>query len=288
MLEIILLLVAFIGSVLDAYFDLKTTEIPDKIPYAMMVIGIVGNIIKSYLVWSYWPFSSSMIVGLSFLGFGFLMYFLGQWGGGDAKILSGIGFLLPSLPPQIEVKNLFFPFPLSLFFNVFLVGAVYMILYALVISMINKKIWSVFFKDIKANARMIAIFNSLLIVSLFASGFVLMKYYNFFRVFDMMKLGIMIIIAWFGFFILWKFVKVVENVGFKKKIPISKLKVGDVPIDYKIWEGITEKELSKIKKSGKKYIWIKEGVRFAPAFPLALIFTILVGDGITWLVGLYI
>jgi len=288
MLEIILLLVAFIGSVLAAYFDLKTTEIPDKIPYAMMVIGIVGNIIKSYLVWSYWPFSSSMIVGLSFLGFGFLMYFLGQWGGGDAKILSGIGFLLPNLPPQIEVKNLFFPFPLSLFFNVFLVGAVYMILYALVISMINKKIWSVFFKDIKANARMIAIFNSLLIVSLFASGFVLMKYYNFFRVFDMMKLGIMIIIAWFGFFILWKFVKVVENVGFKKKIPVSKLKVGDVPVDYKIWEGITEKELKKIKSSGKKYVWIKEGVRFAPAFPLGLLFTVYFGDGILFLINFLI
>ena len=51
-------------------------------------------------------------------------------------------------------------------------------------------------------------------------------------------------------------------------------------MDYKIWEGITEKELKKIKKSGKKFIWIKEGVRFAPAFPLALLFTILVGDGI--------
>ena len=57
---------------------------------------------------------------------------------------------------------------------------------------------------------------------------------------------------------MWKFVKAVENVGFKKKIPVSKLKVGDVPDYYKIWEGITEKEIRKIKKSGKKHIWIEE------------------------------
>jgi prepilin signal peptidase PulO-like enzyme (type II secretory pathway) len=94
----------------------------------------------------------------------------------------------------------------------------------------------------------------------------------------------MILVISSGFFLLWKFVKTVENVGFKRKIPMPQLKVGDVPLDYKIWEGITEKELKKIKGSGKKYVWIKEGVRFAPAFPLALIFTILVGDGIIWFI----
>jgi hypothetical protein len=56
-------------------------------------------------------------------------------------------------------------------------------------------------------------------------------------------------------------------------------------LEYRIWEGITEKELEKIKKSGRKYIYIKEGVRFAPTFPLALIFTLWFGDGITFLFG---
>jgi len=278
MLEIIFLVVAFGGSILASLSDLKTTEIPDEIPYVMMVIGIVGHLVKSYLVWSYMPFLLSMVFGIGFLGFGFIMYFIGQWGGGDAKILSAIGFLLPELPGI--GKTLFFPFPLSLFFNVFLVGAVYMILYAIVLSMINRKIWSVFLKDLKANARMIMIFNFSLIIVILLSEFVLARYFEMFPLIDMIFFGVTLVLASIGIFLLWKFVKVVENVGFKKKIPISKLKVGDVPLDYKIWEGITEKELKKIKKSGKKYIWTKEGVRFAPAFPLALVFTILVGDGI--------
>ena len=114
-----------------------------------MGIGIIGNLIDSYLAWSYWPFLLSMIVGLLFLGIGFLMYFLGQWGGGDAKLLSAIGFLLPRLPPQFN-PTLFFPFPMSFFFNVFFVGAIYMILYAVGTAMMNKKVWTVFLRDLRA------------------------------------------------------------------------------------------------------------------------------------------
>ena len=156
MLEILLFAVAFIGSTAAGLYDLKTTEIPDKIPYVMMAIGIVGNIIQSYLTLSYWPFVYSMIAGSGFLGFGFIMYYLGQWGGGDAKILSAIGFLIP----MYQSAKLILPFLISFFFNVFLVGAIYMIAYAFALSFINKKIWTTFFKDLKANARMILIYNS--------------------------------------------------------------------------------------------------------------------------------
>ncbi len=283
MLEILLFVVALIGSIAAGLYDLKTTEIPDEIPYFMMAVGIIGHLIKSYLVMSYWPFLLSMLVGLAFLGFGFFMYYIGQWGGGDAKILSAMGFLVPVMPQEFKV-SLIFPLPLSFFFNVFLVGAAYMIVYALVLSIINRKIWSVFLKDLKANAKMIFILNILLIAFLTILGITFAKYYQA----DMIIFGAMILVISSGFFLLWKFVKTVENVGFKRKIPISQLRVGDVPLDYKVWEGITEKELKKIKSSGKKYVWIKEGVRFAPAFPLALIFTILVGDGIVWFLKLYI
>jgi len=283
MLEIIFLVVAFGGSILASISDLKTTEIPDEIPYVMAAVGIVGHLLKSYLVWSYMPILLSVVFGLGFLGFGFVMYFIGQWGGGDAKILSAIGFLLPELSGI--GKSLFFPFPLSFFFNVFMIGAIYMIIYALALSFINRKIWSVFLKDLRANARMIFVFNFSLIIVVLLSEFVLARYFDLFPLIDMIFFGVMIVLASIGIFLLWKFVKVVENVGFKKKIPVSNLRVGDVPLDYKIWEGITEKELKKIKKSRKKYIWIKEGVRFAPAFPLALAFTILVGDGIFLLIN---
>jgi len=225
-----------------------------------------------------------MIAGLGFLGFGFIMYYLGQWGGGDAKILSAIGFLIP----MYQSAKLILPFSVSFFFNVFLVGAVYMIVYAFALSFINKKIWTTFFKDLKANAKMILIYNSALIVTLVLMGLLFARYFEFLPLAAFTTLVVTIGLASAGLYILWKFVKAVEHVGFKKKIPVSKLRVGDVPDYYKIWEGITEKEVRKIKKSGKRYIWIKEGVRFAPAFPIALLFTLYWGDGILFLMKFFV
>ena len=284
MLEILFLVVAFIGSTAAGLYDLKTTEIPDEIPYTMMAVGIIGGVIKSYLAWSYMPLVFSFTVGLGFLGFGLIMYYTGQWGGGDAKILSGVGFLVPTLPSYVT-KTLFFPFSLSFFFNLFLIGAIYMIVYALVLSIINRKIWTAFFKDMKANVKTLLIFDFSLVVFFILIGFIFTKFFNFTLSNNLLNLNLTLVLLCTGLFLLWKFVKVVEEVGFKKKIPISQLKIGDVPLDFKVWEGVTEKDLTKIKKSGKKYIWIKEGVRFAPAFPLALLFTIFYGDVILLLIN---
>jgi len=285
MIEIILLLTAFIGSTIAAVWDLKTTEIPDNIPYVMIVVALVLWGIQSYLSGDYLPILNSLAVGLSLLGFGFLMYFLGQWGGGDAKILSAIGFLLPTLPEGF-LQQTFFPFSLSYFFDVFFVGAIYMIIYAIVISIMNRKIWSTFFNDLRANSKMIMLFNISMLVFLSILTLVANRYYIFVPLESMIRFEIVLFLTVIGFFLLWKFVKTVEEVGFKKKIPVSRLREGDVLLDSKIWEGVTKENLMKIKKSGKKYVWIKEGVRFAPAFPLALAFTVFFGGGISLLIGL--
>lgn len=279
-LQAISLATALIGSSLAAIFDLKTTEIPDQIPYAMAAIGLVLNAIQAILVGSYWPILNSLIWGLSLLGFGFLLYYFGQWGGGDAKVLSAIGFLIPDLP-QIFGTKLMFSFPLSYSFNVFLVGAAYMLVYAFIIALIHKKIFFKFLDDMKASSKVlsigsVALFISFILINLFLA--------NFFRIsFDalfILKNSLLPLIATIALFAVWKFAKAVENVGFKKRIPISKLRVGDVLEESKLWEGITEKELAKIKKSRRRFVVVKEGVRFAGTFPLALLFTIFMGDGL--------
>jgi prepilin signal peptidase PulO-like enzyme (type II secretory pathway) len=92
------------------------------------------------------------------------------------------------------------------------------------------------------------------------------------------------VLAVVALFIVWKFSKAVEDVAFRKKIPVSKLKVGDMLASSKELEGITGSEISKIKRSGKKTIWIREGVRFAPAFPIAFLFTLYFGDALFLLI----
>jgi len=288
MLESISLAVAFICSSVAGLFDLKTTEIPDEIPYVMIAVGLIFAGVQSYQQWTYQPLLNSVIAGLGLLGFGFLMYYFGQWGGGDAKILSGVGFLLPTLPASFT-PGLMFPFPLSYLFNVFLVGAGYMILYAIAFAFLNKKIIFEFRRELKASSNFLLVCSTVLFVVFLAINWYLSKISQTALTASLLlKNSLLPLLATITLFLFWKFAKVVENVGFKKKIPISKLRVGDVLLDSKVWEGITEKELKKLKNSGKRSVTIKEGVRFGAAFPLALIFTIYFGDGLILLMNFLI
>jgi hypothetical protein len=68
----------------------------------------------------------------------------------------------------------------------------------------------------------------------------------------------------------------VEQNLFRKRIPARKLRVGDVLIGEK-WKGLTEGEVRRLKRKGGS-VWIKEGVRFAPAFIITLYVTLFLGS----------
>jgi len=219
-----------------------------------------------------------MTFGVSFLAFGFFLYYTGQWGGGDAKILSSLGFLLP----DFSLNKSVFPFPVSLLFNVFFLGTIYMIAYMIIFSIFNKRIFRTFLDDLRQFRRneiflMIAVMVSitLILIPTFPIIGFFRTIYSFLGFFSL---------ATFIYF-LYKFVRIVERVGFRRKIKVSELKEGDVLEDSKIWEGLKKEEVERIKKSGKKYVTIKEGVRFAPVFFISLIFTISFGDFIFFVLG---
>jgi len=164
MLHLIPFAVALVGSSLAAAWDLRTTEIPDEIPYAMTAVALLFYGAQSFMAWSYWPIVHSAVAGLALFGFGFVMYYFGQWGGGDAKLLGAIGFLLPAAS-GLGV-NLMFPFPASYMFNVFFVGAGYMMVYAFVVAARNRKIISEFKRDVKASTSIFLVGSSALLLAL--------------------------------------------------------------------------------------------------------------------------
>jgi hypothetical protein len=278
MFEGISIIVALAGTFLASLWDLKTTEVPDPIPYAMIGIGLAIALLQSFIYRDFSQLADCLFSGFSLLVFGALMYFLGQWGGADALILAGVGFLLP----KISKPKLLFPFPFSYLLNVFIIGAIYMIIYALTFAVFNKKIILSFFKEVKASKSILSLGSFGLFILFIGINYSILFLLNLpIQHSFVLKNSLLLLVITLGIYLLLKFVKVVEEVGFKKRIPVSKLKVGDVLAEEKFWKGISEKEIEKIKKSGKKFVWIKEGVRFAPTFFLALIFTLYYGDGIS-------
>ncbi|MCD6371900.1 MAG: hypothetical protein J7L39_04280, partial [Candidatus Aenigmarchaeota archaeon] len=130
-----------------------------------------------------------------------------------------------------------------------------------------KKLKARFYEYLIKNWRVIFLANSLLLI------FILILSSKFFGFSYTLFLNLFLIILFSNFVYLLAIAsKIVDKYGFTRRIHISKLKVGDVLLESEIWKGIDEKELKKVKKS-RKYVWIKEGVRFAPVFPISLILT---------------
>ena len=228
MLEILLFIVAFIGSTAAGFYDLKTTEIPDEIPYVMIAIGIIGSIIASYLSWSYWPFVYSMVAGLGFLGFGFLMYYLGQWGGGDAKLLVGYGAVLPVFPTIF--KSVFspvvapWPFILTLWFNISIFGVIFGFLYAVKLAMKNR------YKFAPEARKMLQKYKIILYVIFIGLLFVFVGF------FSSQDFGYLLAGTWASFTLMFYIIillKSVENSCMYKFVKPTKLEEGDWVVEFR-------------------------------------------------------
>lgn len=271
---------AVLGSSVAAAYDLKTTEVPNNVFYAMLIVGIPAVLIKTAMSGGIGPLEISGLTGLGLFGLGYLMYRVGQWGGADMVLLALIGFLMPSLDLGIP-WNISFPFGVSFLINLFMIGAVYMIAYSIVFAMRNGRILRRFVESVRASSKALVVISASMAV-LFTG---LVVYLDSLigeplTASDLLRTVALPVALTVSFMLVYKFAKAVENFGFKTRIPVSRLRVGDMLMSERKLVGISKEQISRIRRSGARSVWIKEGVRFAPAFPMALLFTVFVGDAI--------
>ncbi|MFH1473604.1 MAG: A24 family peptidase [Candidatus Aenigmatarchaeota archaeon] len=266
MLELLLVAIALIGSLACGIYDLKTSNVPDKLVITMIVSALSIHAITGYYAGDFTVLIDSFLYGGLFLAFGLLMYFTGQWGGGDGELLVAMGIMLPTL----SFVNTYFPFAISFFINSFFIGAAYSIIYSMVLVFKNPKIGKKFFYNMKDKKIIIALAASLSLSVAFLLIWQL----------------ILFSISFLSFIMIFfhKYSKTIEE-SFYMKIPVSKLKVDDMLGEdipglklYKRYiKGLTEKQVKLIKKN-RRYVVVREGIRYGIVFPLTLLFTLLFGD----------
>ena len=273
MFETIYIAIALIGSLIAGIWDLKTTNIPDSLIYGMIGSGIILHAVESFYVGSFDPLFYSLLVGGAFFAFSAVMYFTGQWGGGDGGILTAIGFLVP-----VYSGITAFPFPITYFVNMLLVGAVFSIIYIVAMSFNNKKIREEFYKQMKTQ-KVILTSCSLAFVTLI----------TFFSQLRILSIAFFLTTL---LYIFYKYAKIVET-RFYRKIPVSKLQIDDMigqdipklKIYKKYIRGLTKKEVDRIKKY-KKTVLIREGIRYSIVFPIALLVSLYLGDVVIYIIEL--
>jgi len=100
--EFLLLRQAFLlaGCGAAAWTDARTGLILDKITYPMIAAGILLNLFEQQWLW--------LGLGLAVFVLGYVVYYMGKFGGGDVKLFTGIAFLLPFYQGSFFLLNSLF------------------------------------------------------------------------------------------------------------------------------------------------------------------------------------
>ncbi len=285
--------VAFLGSSVASYFDLKTTEVPDSVSVATAAAGLLAHGVFSLMRSDPYFVLMSLAVGIGLFGFGWLLYTLGVWGGADALVLGSIGFAFPVLhaefAPAVVAQ---WPFAVTLVFNVFLVGTAYILLFALYKGFSRQTVMEEFLADMNSYwKRLVGIVAGFAVVAVGLALAVTSDTAAFPQIFDVL-LPYLALLA--GLLVLYRYLRVVEDGLMRDEISTDELAAGDVlaedvevddgMIDSQRIVGLDEDEVEKIA-GARETVAIKYGVRFVPSFPAALLVSVTFGDVVYWLVS---
>ena len=289
MIGYILIAVAFFGSSIASYFDLKTTDVPDLIAIYMAIAGIVLNAVNSYLSHNSYFIISSLIVGGIFSILGAINYYAKLWGGADFLLLGALGFILPYNPlGKFGVQIQYWPFPVSLLLNILLIGATYTILYSFYIAFRKQGTIKLFFSNLRKNKKGLIGLTFFYIFLLF--------FIPLFSVYSLNQTSLIFIVflnvlkiapLFFALVLLYFFLKTIQYDVLDKIVNTKELKIGDVLAEKAVLKnkvipankivGLTKEQVSEIKKELNS-VKITQGVPYIPVFPIAVLVTIFAGD----------
>jgi len=168
MIELLFISLALAGTFVASYIDIKTKEIPNSLTFSMIFIGLMIFFTKYYREWLFFiPLAASYF-------FIWILWRLGLWGGGDAKLVMGI---ISLISPFYGID--FIP---AFFIIIGVVAAIHYFVFGLVNEMREGKI--IKFAAINASIFVIS-FAVYFVASLFLHSFaILLGVVTFFIVGD--------------------------------------------------------------------------------------------------------
>ncbi|MBS3147091.1 prepilin peptidase [Candidatus Woesearchaeota archaeon] len=284
MISLVLTIFALILLVIAAYIDIKTREVPNLISYSLIAVALLLKLSESLIL------NNLKIIGYGLLGFGIffilslILYYTKQWGGGDAKLLMGIGAAFYTYPNDLknilnpDIQNI--PFLLTIIVNIFIIGSIYSIIWCFIILIKKKKTVNIISNSIRLIFR-----SHLKYFWIFSLFFAI----SFFFIDKSISLFLFIAIV-FSLFaaILIFIIKDVEIKYLIKEIPVQKLTegdwtIGDIKINNRVIyksknTGISKSDIERLKNLKLKKVLIKEGIPFVPAITLGVIASLFVGN----------
>src|SRR3989344_7904645 len=208
---------SFIVLLIGSITDLKTREVPDWVNYGLISAGIGLNLLFS-AIYQTPSFIINCLIGLLiFFGIAYLMFYMGQWGGGDSKMIMGLGAMI-----GINIASFSSEFLFGFLINALFAGALYGLLWSIYLAFKNRQKFRKEFKKILSHDKSEKIKWAILALTILLV-----------ILFFIIKISyIRILILSFAFlvlttFYLWAFVRAIEKSSMYKLVEPSILTEGD-------------------------------------------------------------
>ncbi|HSU72402.1 MAG TPA: A24 family peptidase [Candidatus Binatia bacterium] len=273
------LVIASVILLFGTVTDLRTTEVPDWLNYAGIAAGVGLHLLSAVLAWSWQPLielASGLVV---FVALGFAMYYAGQWGGGDSKLMMALGSIF-------GMKLALDSFAVGFLINSLVFGAIYGLGAIALIAARNYKTFLPAYGKLARQkplffARMLSLVLAILLLAL-----VFLINEPRLRV-PVIILAALLPLMAYALIV----VKAVEQCCMLKTIPPSELREGDWIVKDVVVAGkritgpkdlgVTKEQIAELQRLAKKHkilVEIKNGIPFVPSFLLAFVATLIVGN----------
>lgn len=125
--------VTILFSILAAFYDIKSSIVPNKLNFSLLFFGIVSNLILSVITNNIKYILASFISMLITYVITYMMWKLNIWGGGDVKLFTAIATVIPS-GININILNIFpqlsiYPFSFSVVVNSILIAFPFLVVF---------------------------------------------------------------------------------------------------------------------------------------------------------------
>lgn len=279
MIDAILISAALAILAIGTFTDFRIREVPDWINYGGIAAGLGLRLLYSSLTFD-WSYIIAGLLGFGvFLGVALAMFYLGQWGGGDSKMLMGIGALVGL---ELRPDSLLIAF----FVNMLFVGALYGIFWSIYLAVSHRKKFirqmnnAIKSRDYRKAKKILFLLVALLIIlSFLVEPYVAAA---------LLVSAFVLLVVFYS----WLFLTSVEKISLLKSVPVEKLTEGDWivrdivvggkricgPKDLGISREQIDK-LVKLKHKGKiRKVLIKEGMPFVPVFLISFVISLIWGN----------
>ncbi|MBI4738466.1 prepilin peptidase [Candidatus Woesearchaeota archaeon] len=277
--------IAFLALLVGTYTDFKIREVPDWINYALIMTGFGLRLIFSVINQD-WSYIIAGVLGFAiFLGLALIMFYAGQWGGGDAKMLMGLGSLLGF---EFKLDSFMAGFTI----NTLIFGALFGLGFSAYLAARKRQSFFSEFTNLYVNKRRQKLLTWTASAALLLAALWVDPTWRIFLI----LLGGMIFFSFYIFI----FLHAVENCCMLKEVEPEKLTEGDWIVNDIIVGGkriagpkdlgVSIEQIKKLitlkKKKKIKNVLIKEGIPFVPSFLMGFIVTTLWGNWLFAMLGL--